>query len=1555
MGWFSGVVSLLLGNKASKAQARATTEAAAGSAAAQRYAADKQFESTEASNTLLKEQFDLQLKELRHQYDRGQSLLMPYAESGAHALSVLSQKILAGPNMNDPRMRDWAFIPDVQKRETPPGVMSQQGTPDSRFEGFGPQGRNRDTLGLPEREQAFEPGFIRTPGVTVDSTGKIFTEHPTTGVKSEITEDAYIDHNGYLAMKTEEHGWINGLAGRVMVRTDGQIEMLRPTNVDQAEWAQNLADSSNDPEVFWESWRRESSGLGAIDPTELEGLSEEEIQGVYQGTHGFGAGPDGKPISWVKNAPSTGQVSQLTLGSEQQVGGASKSLGQLQTTNSLVDTTQPAEQPITVPEVEQGFLQERNALRTVSRIPGFPGANEGQDVGTQGLSPSNVPFPNPNQQPNELTKSSGEPPPVTGNAVREDREVVPFNDIMDKPSIPLGVGNVSWLSSQGGGSTRTINGEEPRVAADSVKMATIDATEDPIKWIAHYTRNNKLDELFEESRGDQVRSSNTIRSLGGEEFTYRGIGDIGRSKITSDVLIEEGLGTGSSGITFKAWMPYGEEGFTPPENMRNRRDMYHEPAPPLQGFMRTDSQGHSIRVTDSEAQEIPQYIMDSYNEYVATATADGRTPGELKDFGPLRAYIDEYTFTHGDIPQELTSPEERKAQAGRWYYQSDNATAKDLLEASGKLEEYTSLLQSGGGDEAIALLQSSISSISGNPDSDFTPGANYSSGSSGLSLELQGVFSGSSKRVYDNIFMGRGLPPQEVFQVEKFFGEFMNEAGSPLEKTTRSLSEETLRNPIVSEFVNRESHGGKNREALEDELGGALQSAFMDSLKNGGSENASAFSDFAHRNPRFYNKTSTEKLFVAQGVGDGTLPPTESISDFAHNNNSKLTTDFTRQALFEETWDDVRLLSEAVRSTSGRARLETSGELQQAISDIDTYRKTYDNEMTNDVDADQQFRGLLGLDPWTSAPVSKDDIGGWLSSNIDTFLEESELDSLKDRMFETYSSIESGAKSQRLDDAVLQIIEPLSAVLERPAYDALFENLKEFGVSQTTRAETDFINTFTGDEGNGVVDPGLWSDKETGLRAQFESNYPNPTANDQNRFDQLLNTERNKHEAASRQFSINQYREEQGLPPESTGVGGVGTGATGNALATDPSQGRMDQFAYERSPGETIDERLGDYTPTTDLSSDPRMAEYQQLVDYDTDPRLQQREYMTDKGDPRIGNYDPITDIRADARVSQGFDLQNALNPSQDARLQDFDYEKSPGYQFRLDEAEKAMQRGAAAKTGALSGAAQKDLARYSQDYAYKDFDQERGAHDRRRQEAISQALQQAQEYDRRRLQALQENRYDEAEFYARRKEAVDDRLREETQESTLRDAAISERAKDEGRHYDQRGQALNEERADQAEYDSRRGQFFSEYYGQQANSDRRRREFLTEYYHQKEDSTKERQNALNEYYASLEPVQSLAQTGQQTSTRLGASGSQFANQLGDAGATYAQGAGRNTQAGADALGRGAIQAQDALNTGIIGAANARAQFYNNVGSTLGQLDQQQQNQGLINALNKKR
>lgn len=59
------------------------------------------------------------------------------------------------------------------------------------------------------------------------------------------------------------------------------------------------------------------------------------------------------------------------------------------------------------------------------------------------------------------------------------------------------------------------------------------------------------------------------------------------------------------------------------------------------------------------------------------------------------------------------------------------------------------------------------------------------------------------------------------------------------------------------------------------------------------------------------------------------------------------------------------------------------------------------------------------------------------------------------------------------------------------------------------------------------------------------------------------------------------------------------------------------------------------------------------------------------------------------------------------AAMRDFgmnDFQSDPGYQFRLDQGQQALERSAAARGGLMSGAALKDTARFSQGLASQDY-----------------------------------------------------------------------------------------------------------------------------------------------------------------------------------------------------------------------------------------------------------
>jgi hypothetical protein len=50
------------------------------------------------------------------------------------------------------------------------------------------------------------------------------------------------------------------------------------------------------------------------------------------------------------------------------------------------------------------------------------------------------------------------------------------------------------------------------------------------------------------------------------------------------------------------------------------------------------------------------------------------------------------------------------------------------------------------------------------------------------------------------------------------------------------------------------------------------------------------------------------------------------------------------------------------------------------------------------------------------------------------------------------------------------------------------------------------------------------------------------------------------------------------------------------------------------------------------------------------------------------------------------------------------DFQKDPGYEFRMAEGQKALERSAAARGGLQSGGFMKNLSRYGQDYASNEF-----------------------------------------------------------------------------------------------------------------------------------------------------------------------------------------------------------------------------------------------------------
>jgi|3_EtaG_2_1085321.scaffolds.fasta_scaffold00354_2 hypothetical protein len=715
------------------------------------------------------------------------------------------------------------------------------------------------------------------------------------------------------------------------------------------------------------------------------------------------------------------------------------------------------------------------------------------------------------------------------------------------------------------------------------------------------------------------------------------------------------------------------------------------------------------------------------------------------------------------------------------------------------------------------------------------------------------------------------------------------------------------------------------------------------------------FKELADAIPEFKNASSTQDILIADAIASGGIIQGGDL----HKTLAGVQTDkhasenrFKRD-VFTSTVNDVIKQSDALSDKEGRARLDTEG-IAALEKQIGEYTAFFPEEMKTKIGPDRQFKAMIGMDPWTSGPVDRDAIGGWVSQDMGQYLPEAQLDPLIDQIYGTFQEIEADETRKQTNQAVLDLIQPLAEVIGRPAYDTLYNNLKEFGLSEFTPQESSRLDAL----GQSVAEDTPWAVKESQLRKSFEGEGEKTVA-EQEAFEGFLASEKQKHESNRQQASINKLREERGLPPvEAEGA----TSEVQNQIAALGEDTRAQFFKYSDRPEEGItDPRLDTNYLRTVLESDPRFTEeYKPMVDYSTDPRFQAQDKIISRDDPRLTEaYSRITDPTTDIRTQDPFDFQSYLDADPRYRHgQDYtqeDYEKSPGYQFRLDEATKAIERGAAARTGALSGAAQNALAKFTSDYAYKDFAQERSVADQRSQQAITEAQSMAQEFDRRRLQAIQENRFDEAEFYSRQKEGIDGYLKEQLQYNQLREAGINERIKEDTRHFSQRAEAIGESQQQQAFASGQRKDFQDEYYRRQAIQEGRRSDFQKEYYGQQEIQDKRRQNALNEYYQSLAPLQSLSGQGQTTAGQVNLAGQNYAQSLGTAGQTFAQQSGQNLIKSGTAQGQlGIAQAQSA-GAGIMGATSAKLQGYENIQNTLSSLYQQSQTNQLIDALRKQK
>ncbi len=95
---------------------------------------------------------------------------------------------------------------------------------------------------------------------------------------------------------------------------------------------------------------------------------------------------------------------------------------------------------------------------------------------------------------------------------------------------------------------------------------------------------------------------------------------------------------------------------------------------------------------------------------------------------------------------------------------------------------------------------------------------------------------------------------------------------------------------------------------------------------------------------------------------------------------------------------------------------------------------------------------------------------------------------------------------------------------------------------------------------------------------------------------------------------------------------------------------------------------------------------------------LQKYQYDTTRKDQK-----PYREAGYEALGTMRTGLQPGGDFNRDFTLADF--QKDPGYQFRLDQGEQAINRSASAGSGQLSGATLKALIRYNQDYGSGEWD----------------------------------------------------------------------------------------------------------------------------------------------------------------------------------------------------------------------------------------------------------
>ena len=163
---------------------------------------------------------------------------------------------------------------------------------------------------------------------------------------------------------------------------------------------------------------------------------------------------------------------------------------------------------------------------------------------------------------------------------------------------------------------------------------------------------------------------------------------------------------------------------------------------------------------------------------------------------------------------------------------------------------------------------------------------------------------------------------------------------------------------------------------------------------------------------------------------------------------------------------------------------------------------------------------------------------------------------------------------------------------------------------------------------------------------------------------------------------------------DSSGGGGTVRGIGGDVTVPDGGEGTMPD-SNGTDWGGLIDLGLdlynvyNQYSSANDASRNASNAQVQS-----TQASI---DFMRESRDMGLALNTPFIDASYEA-----LDAQKAMAGLSSSG--NYNWQQDPGYQFRLEEGQKAVQRSAAAKTGALSGAAVKAMNNYTQDYASAEY-----------------------------------------------------------------------------------------------------------------------------------------------------------------------------------------------------------------------------------------------------------